>query len=150
MVKIIDNTGFNDIGTIEKLEKSTGIQLPSQYRKFLTKYNGGYPIPDGFLLKDKSDGSSVDRFLGIDVGENSNLEKYLNTYKNRIPTTLFPIAHDPGGNLILIGVTQDALGKIYFWDHERETDDCEPNMSNVYLIADNFDDFINELYTIEE
>lgn len=148
-VNIEDSVGLIDTSTIDKLEKKLAITLPSQYRAFLKRYNGGYPVPDGFLLDDKSDGSCVDRFLGIDVGEHSNLEKYLITYKDRVPKKLFPIAHDPGGNLILIGVSGDTLGKIYFWDHERESDNYESEMSNVHLIARSFEKFLEGLYEIE-
>jgi hypothetical protein len=147
--EIKDSVGSIETSTIDKLEKNLGIRLPSQYREFLKKYNGGYPIPDGFFLKDKSDGSSIDRFLGIDVGEHSNLEKYLVIYKGRIPKNLFPIAHDPGGNLIVIGLSGDTSDKIYFWDHEQESDDYEPEMSNIHLIADSFEEFLGGLYEID-
>lgn len=147
--EIKDNVGSIETSTIDKLEKNLAITLPSQYREFLKKYNGGYPTPDGFFLKDKSDGSSIDRFLGIDVGEHSNLEKYLDIYKDRIPKNLFPIAHDPGGNLIVIGLSGDTSDKIYFWDHEREPDGYEPGMSNVHLIADSFEEFLGCLYEID-
>ncbi len=147
--EIKDSADSLDTARINIVEKSFEVKLPLQYREFLQKHNGGYPEPDGFLFKDESDGSSVDRFLGIDVGDHSNLEKYLVTYKNRIPKNLFPIAHDPGGNLVLIGLSGDELGKIYYWDHEREADGWEPDMSNVHLIANDLDEFLRKLYEIE-
>jgi len=83
------------------------------------------------------------------VGEHSNLEKYLVTYSERIPKNLFPIAHDPGGNLIVIGLSGTEQNKVYFWDHEREADDYEPDMSNVHLLANDFDEFLGLLHEID-
>lgn len=145
---IRDSKGPVSESKIDALEKKLSIKLPSKYRDFLKKYNGGYPEPDGFRFKDESDGSSVDRFLGIDVGEHSNLEKYLSIYDGRVPKNLFPIAHDPGGNLVVVGVSDNEKDKVYFWDHEQEADGWEPDMSNVHLIADDFDEFLRRLYEI--
>ncbi|WDE07041.1 SMI1/KNR4 family protein [Thalassomonas viridans] len=147
--KVHDSIGSNSINAIEKLENHLGVRFTLQYREFLSKYNGGYPEPDGFLFKNRIDGSSVDRFLGINVGEHNNLEDYFFTYKNRISKKLFPIAHDPGGNLILIGLSGEELDKIYFWDHEEEADGWNPDMTNVYLIADNLEEFLSGLYEID-
>ena len=42
-------------------------------------------------------------------------------------------------------------GKIYFWDHEMEADEGEtPNYSNLTLIADSFDEFIEGLHSDDE
>ncbi|EKS0980396.1 SMI1/KNR4 family protein, partial [Escherichia coli] len=72
-----------------------------------------------------------------------------NIYKDRIPSEFFPIAHDAGGNLILMGPNSDD-NKIYFWDHEIEADEGDmPDMSNVYLISQSFSVFINSLYEVE-
>jgi len=146
---IKDSKGPISESTIDNLEQRMSIKLPIRYRDFLGKYNGGYPEPDGFLFKDESDGSSVDRFLEIGVGEHSNLEKYLVTYSGRIPKNLFPIAHDPGGNLVVIGLSGDEQNKVYFWDHESEADGYEPDMSNVNLVANDFAEFLGLLYEID-
>jgi hypothetical protein len=149
-VVIKDCSGPVDQGLIDSFEKKFSIKLPEEYRFFLKKYNGGYPEPDSFSFNDAADGSTVDRFLGLGVGEYSNLEKYLHTYRSRIPKRLFPIAHDPGGNLVLIGLFGPELNKIYFWDHELEAEESEPDMSNVYFLANDLDEFLNSLCKIDE
>jgi len=146
---IKDGLGPISANTIESIETRLSIELPTSYRMFLEKYNGGYPEPDGFMFKDESSGSSVDRFLGIDVGPHSNLENYLAVYDGRIPINMFPIAHDPGGNLVLICLSGNKKDKIYFWDHECEADGWEPDKSNVHLVADDFDEFISSLFEVE-
>ncbi|AZZ95517.1 SMI1/KNR4 family protein [Hahella sp. KA22] len=134
---------------IEELEKRFSVKFPLQYLDYLKEYNGGHPEPDGFLFKDESDGSIVDRFFGVDVEEHSDLEHYFSVYRTRIPNYMFPIGRDPGGNLILIGVLGDKVGKIYFWDHEEEADGFPPDMSNIHFLADDLDEFLNGLYEIE-
>lgn len=149
MAIVKDGNGNISMDIIEKYEQKWGVKLPEEYRKFLSTYNGGYPFPDAFAIADIEDESTVDRFLQLGAGPHSNLEKYMTTYTGRLPNDLFPIAHDPGGNLICIGIDGDCFGKIYFWDHEFEADENEPDYSNVYLIADSFIEFLENLYELE-
>ena len=132
---------------ISDFEKEIKSGLPSDYKSFLMEYNGGQPQPDSFkFFSDRDDASSVDRFLSLGKEKNSNLLKYYNNYRNRIPSGFIPIAHDAGGNLIIMELKVNDNG-IYFWDHELEVDEGEsPDMNNVYLISKSFSDFINNLY----
>ncbi|WP_313825544.1 SMI1/KNR4 family protein [Leclercia sp.] len=147
MTQIIDSNGVISEQELTNLENQLGIKLPNDYRGFLKTYNGGYPQPDGFDFAD--DGSSVDRFLEVSDSKNKSIVDYYNTYKNRIPKNYFPVAKDPGGNLILIEINSES-SDVFFWDHENEVEDGDvPGMENMYLIASNFDDFINNLYEVE-
>ena len=110
------------------------------------EFNGGRPAAPRFKFKGRTRGSSVDRFLGIHNKEHNNLLDYLETYKGRIPRNLFPIAHDPGDNLIGLSVDGADKGSIYFWDHDREGNDGSPDYSNVIPIADSFDEFLEGLH----
>ena len=135
VTEIEESKGPLDESVLEEHEVQWRFQLPSQYRDFLLTYNGGYPTPDAFDFKDSNTGSCVDRFLGIHGGQHNNLLTYLQNYNERIPNELFPIGHDPGGNLICIGVVGKNLGKVFFWDHEFEAEQGESaNYSNITLI----------------
>ena len=69
-----------------------------------------------------------------------------NHHRDRIPNDLFMIAHDPGGNLVLIGTGAENDGRIFFWDHDFEADDGEtPDYRNVYPIAESLDAFLAAL-----
>lgn len=146
---IYDSNGPLDSKHLEILEKKLGKKLPLDFRAFLLKFNGGYPEPDSFNFFGSEDGSCVDRFLGINVGEHSNLYRYFKTYSKRIPKEFLPIAHDPGGNLICIGLFGEYKNKIYFWDHEFEANGHEPNMTNMHLISGNFSEFLEVLHEVE-
>lgn len=147
-IKILGSKGNVSEKQLLDLESKFGIKLPEDYRNFLKKYNGGYPQPDGFDFANGEDGSSVDKFLEISDSVNESIIEYFNNYKDRIPENYFPIAKDPGGNLILIGIN-NADSKVYFWDHENEIEEGDiPSMDNMHLIACNFKEFIDSLYEI--
>jgi len=147
MTQIIDSKSVVSEQELTNLENQLGVKLPVSYIEFLKKNNGGYPQPDDFDFSD--DGSSIDRFLEVSDSKNESIIEYFNTYRNRIPKNYFPVAKDPGANLILIEIN-GAGSKIYYWNHENEVEDSDiPGMDNMYLIASNFDEFINNLYEIE-
>ena len=129
-------------------ERDWEFKLPSGYREFLLKHNGGTPNLDCFTFENEPDnGSIIQCFFGIYPDHNYDLIETIKTYKvreNRLPKRLFPIANDCGGNLICISVMNPDRGKIYFWDHEQETD--PPDDSNLTLIANSFEDFLDGLH----
>lgn len=154
------------INDIEQAEKTLGVRFPLPYKKFLLQHNGGYPEPDSFDI-DWTQGwvnsevrqacsedwlsSCFGRFLAVYDGEYSNFLEYnQNDFKGRIPKETIAIAYDASGNLILLGVSGDQAGKVLFWvkDHENwEGDDSVENIpwyDNIGLIANSFDEFINE------
>ena len=119
-------------------------------RFFLEEYNGGKPTPNSFDFDDGNDASYVDNFLSItENDENKSICEYMSTYKGRIPEGVLIIAHDPGGNLILLGVTNDQRG-IYFWDHEMEAeDDEEPSFKNMHFVTETIERLLSSLYELE-
>ena len=133
-------------------EREHGIKLPHQYRQFLLDYNGGRPEHRDFNFKDSTNGSQLLGFFG--VGSRMDLSKELRTYKGRLPAGWFPVASDAGGNLICICLSGTNIGKVFFWDHEMESDETQgltpETAGNTVLIADSFDEFLNSFYTAEE
>lgn len=96
------------------IERRYEIILPMQYKNFLHKYNGGYTPKTKFEVGKIS--SDLRGFFGIgdvklsldDVELGDCLEK-----------NFFPIACDSSGNYIMLGLSNDDAGKIYFCDHEK-------------------------------
>ena len=130
---------------LRSAERQLGLELPDSYRRFLLAANGGRPKPSRFALPDGRR-DSVDWFLGIHDGEGDNLVGYASTYRDRVPSDLLPIAHDPGGNLVCLGVAGTRLGQVFFWDHEREAEEGEPaTYENVVLLAPDLDTFLDAL-----
>lgn len=127
-------------------ERTLNATLPESYRKFLINENGGRPdLNKSFLIGNKglSEDISVHYFFGLHSGRIGSLEKKLSIFKGRIPTGFVPIGCDPFGNLFLIQISGENHGKIFFWDHERETE--SPAMDNISFVADSFEAFVENL-----
>jgi hypothetical protein len=136
---------------IADAEQRIGQPIPPRYRAFLAEHNGGRPEPSEFTMAGGRKGSteigSVKSFLAVNGPEETlELEYVFNTFRDRIPAGFFPVARDPGGNLICIATEEPRVGEVYFWDHERESDEGEPATEvNVHFIADSFDAFLDSL-----
>lgn len=138
---------------IVKIEKKINLKFPAEYKEHLLKYNGGQCTPNlfTFIENGTQTDSCIDWFLAIYDGEYDNLEQYIDIYKldeKRLPIHIVPIAHDPGGNLICISCGSNDNGSVYFWDHESEVDyntASDDDYSNLYLIADSFNNFLKNL-----
>ncbi len=139
---------------IQELETTYDLSFPIYYKHFLECYNGGIPEKDIFSFKGSKDGSILYGFFGF-CSSNKRLDithRYM-IAKRRIPSNTFAIADDQGGNLILLSIKGSDYGKVYFWDHESEADTDQgevANYSNLTLIADSFEEFINGLKSEEE
>lgn len=149
MVAIINKLGPLDPQEISVFEKSQGITLPTDYKLFLEEYNGGKPVPNSFDFDDGNDASCIDSFLGLTNKEYYSIQDYMKGYEGRIPEGFIIIAHDPGGNLVLLCVTEGRKG-VYFWDHEMEAEDGEiPGFENMHLITESFEGLLLMLYEVE-
>ena len=139
---------------IQDAEKALGVKFSNEYIQFLLKYNGGRPEPDGFDIEWQTHQeigqhwgtSMLSWFLSIYDGKSTNLLRYNQvTFRGRIPKETIAIAHDCGGNLILLGVTGEYKDKVLFWVKDYEVEEGEvPGFDNVGFLADSFDEFINE------
>jgi hypothetical protein len=136
---------------LAQAERRMGLRIPLEYRNFLLAHNGGYPEPSSFRVPDVTEvdqesWATVDWFLGLRADKIDDLVDYVNRYHNRLPPALFPIGHDPFGNLICLSAAGQDIGRVYFWDHEYEAaEGQEPSYANVFLLADSFHEFLNKL-----
>ncbi len=130
-------------------EQFFNFKFPREYREFLLRNNGGIAKKKIFLFKeDLTNGSILDKLFGFTPKQYENILVYFRNYKDRVPPNTFPIGYDPGGNLVLISVKGTDRGKVYFWDHEMEADTERGEIadySNLTLVADSFNEFINSL-----
>jgi hypothetical protein len=131
---------------LARLVQVIGTALPEEYRSHILKHNGGTPKPSSFAYYTKQGhpkNSSVAWFFNIGDAPYENLFRHLETFAGRIPPNLLPIARDPGGGLILLGLRGPAHGKIFYWDQRNEVEEGSvPDMSNIYPVADSFERFL--------
>lgn len=143
MIDIFDSHDKIYLEDINKLESKNNINLPNKFKDFLLKWNGGTPEPSLFKISDE-EGSSVMNYF-YSIGDTYyDIEDYLDIYDLRLPNGFIAIGDDPGGNAILVGTKEPYYDQIYFWDHEEEQD--EPNMSNMYFLANDIWEFLDSLY----
>jgi hypothetical protein len=154
-IDTVNPYGATSPEAIAQFEARRGVLLPAEYKAFLLESNGGSPTPNVFLVPGwHGKGNSVMYFYGIHEAEKvDRLDSACDTYDERIPADLIPIAYDANGNAICIGWKGKRKGKIYFWDHEDELDengDFVQDYRNVFLLADSLQEFLDSLMTDEE
>lgn len=110
------------------IERQYDIKLPAQYKKFLCKYNGGYTPKTKFKVGKIS--SDVRGFFGVGDVKLSLDDIELREWLQR---NFFPVACDSFGNYIVVGLTSNEMGKVFFCDHEKG--------NKVECITDNIKDF---------
>lgn len=136
---------------LSAFERSLGVSLPADYRRFLVACNGGYVGGRLWFEGPTPEGRSVDVGLHHIGGFRSeyyfSLAWARDTYELRIPETLLWIMDDPFGNAICLGLSGAHRGQVFFWDHEAEPDpdtwDGEMETAgNLQLLALSFGDFV--------
>ncbi|QNK48657.1 SMI1/KNR4 family protein [Brevibacterium sp. PAMC23299] len=145
MTKMSSKNPKISLQDIKQFEQEYDVTLPKQYVDFLLEYNGGYPQESNFRISDDEGESLVNKFYGIGDMK-SNLAKVFEILEGEIPEDFVSIANDPGGNEILLGVSGEYPGKVYFWIHDIEPED---EMGNMFILADSFAEFLNNLYDSE-
>lgn len=151
-MRVEDSNPFLNEDIIKVFENQWGFGIPRGYRKFLLEFNGGYTEKTFFKFKNSSNGSVLHGLFGIRCDTNLNLLSY-KCESERYPANAIPIGDDVFGNRILLFVKGIDREKIYFWDHEMEADTDQGEVadySNLTLIADSFEEFINGLKSEEE
>jgi hypothetical protein len=128
---------------IAAAQRQLGMNFPEEYSDFLAAQNGGQPRPNHFAIPKLNDESSVHWFFSIHDGEHNNLAKWIASMRGRIPDELIPIAIDPGGNLICLGIVGVRTGQVFYWDHEREGE--KASYRNVYPLASSLRGFLDAL-----
>lgn len=130
---------------IGDFEAKLNIVLPEEYRLFLLRYNGGKPKPDCF------DDFVIDYFFSImNLGGIYSIQSYLNTFYKRYPAEFLPIASASGGDLILIGLAGEYESKIYYWDHNYESDESGLNYyENITFITNSLHELFDQLYDLD-
>ncbi len=142
MNKIIKSNKKLEIESIKELEEKYNIILPIQYKNFLLKYNGGYPEFSLFKISEKQREDIVNVFYGVN-NEYDNIAQYLDYLEDIIPKEFIPIADDPSGNQICLGISGIYVGKIYFLIHDMYSDE---KMDSLIFLANSFDEFFHNLY----
>lgn len=114
---------------VTEMEARYGVMLPSEYRAFLCKYNGGFTPKTRFKI-----GGAASDLRGFFGSGNAKMN-FENVHMDGwLAGKLFPIACDSFGNYVAISLREETYGKIYFYDHETE--------NKISLLCDSFATFL--------
>ncbi|CAO4845691.1 MAG: hypothetical protein NEHIOOID_01343 [Holosporales bacterium] len=133
---------------IKTLELYWNINFPKSYKNFLINFNGGIAKKKIFLFKSSNNGIVTHHWYGIRSESFFSILLAMHDKGHRFPDNFIPFCDDSFGNKMLLSVKGQDYGKVYFWDHEMETEPAD--YSNLTLIADSFEEFINSLKSEEE
>jgi hypothetical protein len=127
-------------------ERSIGLQLPENYRRFLEVFNGGkfypkfrYRFPIDMSVHPSFWGNGIGGFTFYGLNEPwdwRDLEEIRDTHEGRIPAGTIPIADAPN-DLVLLDCRRG--GQIALWQRDHEGD-TEPEDNRIPL-ADSFLEF---------
>jgi hypothetical protein len=135
--------------TLLAVEKTYGLQLAGDYRKFLLENNGGFPSPNCVTFTtDAGRKTASDVFCYFAVGDHrpwASMEWHFDTFSDRLPKNTVPIARDSCGNLWLLEVGGENHDSIFFWDHGSYDTFDETDLGNWPRIATSFQEFRDKL-----
>lgn len=133
---------------LSRFESAIGQRLPDDYRAFLLEHNGGDPEPAIFAIGEAEGTDVVQEFYGLHDGPDFlRLDRAWEGHREWVPATLIPIAYDPGGNMICLGVRGEERGTIFVWDHELAPGEGGiETFENITPIAPSFAVFLDSLY----
>ncbi len=139
---ITSNNPKLTIEDINLFEINHSILFPIEYKNFLLNYNGGTPNLSLFKIigNEENYENVLNKFYGIGVGSLS-LENILDYLDDLVEIGFLPIANDPGGNQICIGISEENYGKIYFWEHEMEIE-----LENLLFVSNSFQELLENLH----
>lgn len=130
------------------------LPLPSDYRAFLRKSNGGDPDPAHFVWHHPAEGertSHVDCLLGLDPrplddpGRSVDVIRVALTYRDELPRGAIPIGFVDRDNLLLMFVVPPHEGQVWIkiWCEVPITIDEPWNPdAGAYPLAESFREFL--------
>lgn len=133
---------------MQDIERNIGHVLPSDYREFLMDF-GGYSFSNVRYPVKKEENevktAELSYFYGLKVGTTADL---LRTYRGDVANQvmapeLLPIATSGAGSRICLFLTGEREGSVHFWRQEQAV--VPYDYSNLYAIANSFDEFMNVL-----
>lgn len=128
------------------VERALGVTLPPGYRGFLLKHNGGHPDKPVFTVAETGAFGVIQNLFCVNADSRDDLIKAHKRYHARLPKSVLSVGCDPGGNLIVIGVSGLLVGRVFFWDHEAEGIAAGADaLGNLALIADSWEVFLGGL-----
>ncbi|MGO9134503.1 MAG: SMI1/KNR4 family protein [Methylovirgula sp.] len=146
---------FSDVGAplsdeqLARIERDLDIKLLPAYRNFLLHTNGGKPHPNFFPIPEHDSLSlgRIDLFFGLGRQERqTNFDYQYKSLIGQIPPYVVPIARTVSQDIIFLALGALDEGRVYFWESNDAR--LSGGYDNAYVIAPNFDKFLEQLYAV--
>lgn len=132
---------------VRRFEREHDVVLPSDYRAFLLRHNGGRPIPADFMLTLENEPLHwrVHFFFGLNDPEESCCLRwnYAITSATR-PAGTLPIAGDEAGNMLYLRWDEPDQGSVHFG-----ATPSEGRRVRLVRICGSFSQFLDRLHHVE-
>ena len=155
-MNIQNNTIIKPLPTeelITKREMQWNVSLPSDYKDFIMKYNGGIPTDKSFTCDGRT--YAITRFLCVLVNFRDNADGWydisvvesqigerLTDNEDLVGVEVLPIAEMFSGDYVCLDYRENKLSpSVCVWSHE-ESEDFSPV---TYKIANSFTEFIESI-----
>lgn len=129
---------------IAAIERAYGAALPTAFRAFLLRHDGG-EADCATLELAGGRSTTVSRFYSTQEGESYSLFEGLDFHDEFFPQHFRPIAETGDGDKFLIATGGTWRGKVFFYYHDRPSPKAIPEAADVELIADDFTAFEHRL-----
>lgn len=155
MFKIDKNIIALPLPTDEQLmraERIWRVSLPEEYKRFISKYNGGVPVTNVFTANEHE--YLIERFLGIikPIREHelgmydidvilTQLDDRLYTDENILGVELLPIASLFAGDFLVLNFKNKPNPSVEIWIHEESTE----LEAKTILAFNTFDELLEKL-----
>lgn len=136
---------------INEFENKYHFQVPSQYKQFLLKYNGGETPKTNFKINRIS--SDIRGFYGLGSANkfyNYNSLEEIGILNDFLERQFLPIAKNLFGDYILIDISKENNGKVYFQYHDREEKNTELSRDFIEFIEKCKSKKIGHIRSVEE
>ncbi|RJE82569.1 SMI1/KNR4 family protein [Paracoccus onubensis] len=143
------------IDAIKKWEIDSGKSLPSDYKSFMAKYNGGALYPLEFknnVDEEVADENDIEEITGLDLLFDWNTFAKWNSSNPSIwAESHVVIGLDSGSNLICISTDGNSYGRIIFWWRNAQDWDVEDDGPlPIGIVANDFREFVFEKLFVSE
>jgi len=127
------------------VEEKIGFELPSEYKSFLLKHNGGSPALDG-VRHNNEHFDYVGYFYAVrDEMYHDDLVRQIKEHEGMVPANYLPIGESPGGDVFCISLKGESKGAVFHWDHEEANYDGEPWEYNMTKLSPSLNQFLKDL-----
>jgi hypothetical protein len=145
--KVTESNRRTSQAAIDTFERRFRVKLPSMYVAFLLETNGGRPEKPTFPISGLALNplGSVHFFFGLAPDlQVYDLTEIMIFFENRIPDGIVPIACNQGSDYVCLDL-RNGGERVVFWDHAHFWSTGEWRESDLYFIANSFEEFLKSL-----